>query len=155
MTPTSSKALLANMTLVYPECAQFTVTGSGTATPPSSALVAFPGAYSATDPGVAFNIDSSAAMTATSYPIPGPAVWDGTGSGAAPGTGDSDPAPSAAPAPVPTTLVTSAAPVTPTQPSCTAVKKFGQCGGINYAGCTVCEAGSTCTANGDYYSQCT
>ncbi|KAF1843404.1 lytic polysaccharide monooxygenase, partial [Cucurbitaria berberidis CBS 394.84] len=70
----------------YPECAQFTVTGSGTIAPPSSALVSFPGAYSATDPGVAFNIDSEEAKKATTYPIPGPAVWDGTGNAPAPGT---------------------------------------------------------------------
>ncbi|KAF1946949.1 hypothetical protein EJ02DRAFT_492048 [Clathrospora elynae] len=141
----------ANNPQFYPECSQFTVTGSGTASPSSSYLVSFPGAYSATDPGIAFNIDSDAAKTATSYPIPGPAVWDGTGSSPAP----SDPEPTDAPAPepTPTTLVTSVAPA-PTVPACTPVTKFGQCGGMNYSGCTVCESGSTCSASGDYYSQC-
>ncbi|KAF2113310.1 cel1 protein precursor [Lophiotrema nucula] len=93
----------ANNPQFYPECAQFTLTGSGTASPPSSYLVSFPGAYSGTDPGIAFNIDSDAAKTATTYPIPGPAVWDGSSSGPAP----ADPAPSSA-APAPTTLATSA-----------------------------------------------
>jgi len=137
----------ANNPQFYPECAQFEVTGAGTVTPPSSILVSFPGAYTGTEPGVAFNIDSAAAKTATTYQIPGPAVWDGTG------TAPAAPA-SSAPAAVPTTLVTSAAPATPTKPSCTAVQKYGQCGGMTYTGCTLCESGTTCMASGDYYSQC-
>ncbi|KAF2649104.1 carbohydrate-binding module family 1 protein [Lophiostoma macrostomum CBS 122681] len=153
----------ANNPQFYPECAQLTVTGSGTASPPSSLLVSFPGAYSATDPGINFNIDSTAAMSATSYPIPGPAVWDGTSTGGGSGTGSgsgsggdapsqpSQPAVSAAPA---TTLVTSAAPAQTSALSCEPVARYGQCGGSNYAGCTACASGSTCTKNGDYYSQC-
>ncbi|KAF2180631.1 carbohydrate-binding module family 1 protein [Zopfia rhizophila CBS 207.26] len=133
----------------YPECAQLTVTGTGTSSPPSSLLVSFPGAYSASDPGVAFNIDSDAAKTATSYPIPGPAVWDGTSSGS-PGNGGSQPEPTEVPAP--STLVTSAVPK-PTQPACT-VAKYGQCGGNGFSGCTVCAEGSTCKKSGDFYSQC-
>ncbi|KAI0589965.1 Cel1 protein [Pyrenophora tritici-repentis] len=140
--------------LVYPECAQFTVTGSGTASPPSSALVSFPGAYSSTDPGIAFNIDSDAAKKATSYPIPGPAVWNGAGGGA------SGPATSSVPpvdTPSPTTMVTSASPVPSaaptTAPSCE-VARYGQCGGKGFGGCTTCANGSKCVANGDYYSQC-
>jgi hypothetical protein len=113
--------------------------------PPSAVLVSFPGAYSASDPGINFNIDSSSAMTSTSYVVPGPAVWDGTGN--APTTPD----------PVPTTMVTSVAPVatpTPTVPSCTPIQKYGQCGGKEYKGCTICASGSTCSASGDFYSQC-
>ncbi|KAJ6476885.1 glycoside hydrolase family 61 protein [Mycena sanguinolenta] len=49
---------------VYPSCIQVQVTGSGTAFPPASSLVAFPGAYTATTPGTQI----------TAYPIPGPAV---------------------------------------------------------------------------------
>lgn len=37
----------------YPGCHQLKVTGSGSATP--SSLVAFPGAYAASDPGVTYN----------------------------------------------------------------------------------------------------
>jgi hypothetical protein len=134
------------------------VTGSGTASPSGDYLVSFPGAYKGTEPGIAFNIDSDAAMKATSYPIPGPAVWTGAGGGSAPA-----PVESAAPTAVPTTLVTSAAPAAPTSsdapavpttPSCTPVQKYGQCGGMTYSGCTVCASGSTCTKSGDYYSQC-
>ncbi|KAK6613436.1 Endo-1,4-beta-xylanase 1-like protein 1 [Botrytis cinerea] len=35
-----------------------------------------------------------------------------------------------------------------------AVALYGQCGGVNYKGSTVCAAGATCTAQNDYYSQC-
>ena len=134
-------------TTVYPECAQFTITGSGTVSPPTSALLSFPGAYSASDPGINFNIDSDAAKKATTYVVPGGAVWDGTGS-AQPAPADPTTAPTAAP----TTLVTSTVPE-PTTPVCSA-KKFQQCGGIGFDGCKTCEAGSSCKSNGDYYSQC-
>ncbi|RAR06170.1 glycoside hydrolase family 61 protein [Stemphylium lycopersici] len=136
----------ANNPQFYPECAQFTVTGSGTASPPLSILVSFPGAYAGTEPGIAFNIDSPDAMKATTYPIPGPPVWDGTGNA---------PAPQPTATSAPTTMVTSAVavPTKPASPACEVVK-YGQCGGMTYTGCTTCASGSTCKANGDYYSQC-
>ncbi|EUC44341.1 lytic polysaccharide monooxygenase [Bipolaris oryzae ATCC 44560] len=68
----------ANNPQFYPECAQFTVTGSGTASPPASFLVSFPGAYTGKEPGIAFNIDSEEAKKATTYPLPGPQLWNGT-----------------------------------------------------------------------------
>ncbi|ORX98113.1 glycosyl hydrolase family 61-domain-containing protein [Clohesyomyces aquaticus] len=142
----------ANNPQFYPECAQLTVTGSGTASPPASYLVSFPGAYSASDPGINFNIDSEQSKATTSYPIPGPAVWDGGSSGPAP----SEPATPTSAAPVtavPTTLKTSAAPAASSAAACTAAK-FAQCGGIGYKGCTTCAAGTTCNKSGDYYSQC-
>lgn len=135
--------------LVYPECAQLKVTGSGTSSPPSSLLVSFPGAYSGTEPGVAFNIDRPEAKIETTYPIPGPAVWDGTGN-APPATGEPS---TPEPVPEPTTLVTAVIPA-PTAPSCEPVARYGQCGGKTYSGCTVCAEGSKCVANGEYYSQC-
>ncbi|KAJ0335310.1 hypothetical protein COL922a_009437 [Colletotrichum nupharicola] len=52
----------------YPGCHQLQVTGSGTKTPTS--LVAFPGAYKATDPGITYD-----AYKAQTYTIPGPAVF--------------------------------------------------------------------------------
>jgi hypothetical protein len=55
----------------YISCAQVSVTGGGSGTP--SPLVSFPGAYSATDPGIKVNIYSGS----TSYTPPGPAVWTG------------------------------------------------------------------------------
>ncbi|KAH7078377.1 glycosyl hydrolase family 61-domain-containing protein [Paraphoma chrysanthemicola] len=55
----------------YISCAQITVTGGGNGSP--SPLVAFPGAYKNSDPGIKVNIYSGA----TSYTPPGPAVWSG------------------------------------------------------------------------------
>lgn len=40
----------------YPSCSQLTVSGSGTGKPAASELVKFPGAYSATDPGVLVDV---------------------------------------------------------------------------------------------------
>ncbi|KAF9474253.1 endoglucanase [Pholiota conissans] len=34
------------------------------------------------------------------------------------------------------------------------VAVYGQCGGINYTGSTVCDSGSVCTYSNAYYSQC-
>ncbi|KAL9106888.1 MAG: hypothetical protein Q9227_008136 [Pyrenula ochraceoflavens] len=58
---------------IYPSCYQVTVTGSGTKTPSSSQLVAFPGAYTPTTPGVVFDIYQGP----PTYPIPGPAIFTG------------------------------------------------------------------------------
>ncbi|TFK44746.1 glycoside hydrolase family 61 protein [Crucibulum laeve] len=59
----------------YPECAQLKLTGGGSSSPSGSYLVKFPGAYSASDPGVTIDIYSQ--PTVTNYTIPGPAVWRG------------------------------------------------------------------------------
>ncbi|CAI6279713.1 unnamed protein product [Periconia digitata] len=56
---------------MYLSCAQVEVTGGGNGTP--GPLVAFPGAYSANDPGLMW----SYYPIATSYKAPGPAVWTG------------------------------------------------------------------------------
>ncbi|KFY87525.1 hypothetical protein V500_06907 [Pseudogymnoascus sp. VKM F-4518 (FW-2643)] len=53
----------------YPSCHQIQVTGSGTSTGPSS-KVAFPGAYSETDPGIVYD-----SYKAQEYIIPGPALF--------------------------------------------------------------------------------
>ncbi|KJA23211.1 lytic polysaccharide monooxygenase [Hypholoma sublateritium FD-334 SS-4] len=52
----------------YPGCFQINVVGAGTAKPPT---VKFPGAYSATDPGIEINIYQSL----TTYQIPGPTPY--------------------------------------------------------------------------------
>ncbi|KAG8686637.1 hypothetical protein FRC09_014004 [Ceratobasidium sp. 395] len=54
----------------YMSCYQINVTGGGSASP---ATVKFPGAYSATDPGILFNLYGSY----TTYTVPGPAVYSG------------------------------------------------------------------------------
>lgn len=56
----------------YLSCGQITVTGGGSGTP--GPLVAFPGAYSATDPGILIDIYYP---VPTNYTCPGPAVWTG------------------------------------------------------------------------------
>jgi len=56
---------------IYLSCAQVEVTGGGNGTP--GPLVAFPGAYKATDPGLRW----SYYPIPTSYTAPGPAVWTG------------------------------------------------------------------------------
>lgn len=53
----------------YIACAQLEVTGGGSASP--SSLVAFPGEYALSDPGLAFDIYAEGD---TEYPYPGPAV---------------------------------------------------------------------------------
>lgn len=62
----------------YPSCHQIEVTGSGSTTP--SALVSFPGAYAAADPGITYD-----AYKASEYTIPGPAIFtcDGSADGGA------------------------------------------------------------------------
>ncbi|KAF2636742.1 hypothetical protein P280DRAFT_501017 [Massarina eburnea CBS 473.64] len=142
----------ANNPQFYPECAQFTITGSGASSPAADYLVSFPGAYSASDPGIDFNIDSDAAKTATTYIVPGPSIW--------PGTGGSNPAPGTTAVPTataaPTTMVTTAKTTTSSGPApttCTAAK-YAQCGGKGFSGCTTCADRSTCTESREYYSQC-
>ncbi|KAL2015408.1 hypothetical protein VTK56DRAFT_5532 [Thermocarpiscus australiensis] len=53
----------------YPGCHQLSVTGGGS-TVPSSGLVAFPGAYKGSDPGITYD-----AYKAQTYTIPGPKVF--------------------------------------------------------------------------------
>ncbi|RDB18186.1 Polysaccharide monooxygenase Cel61a [Hypsizygus marmoreus] len=56
---------------IYPSCIQVEVTGSGTALPTS--FVSFPGAYTASTPGIVYDVYTNTG----NYPIPGPAVWTG------------------------------------------------------------------------------
>ncbi|KAL2812547.1 glycoside hydrolase [Aspergillus cavernicola] len=56
----------------YISCGQLTVSGGGSGSP--SPLVAFPGAYSPTDPGILINIYWP---VPTEYTAPGPGVWSG------------------------------------------------------------------------------
>ncbi|KAF9018447.1 glycoside hydrolase family 61 protein [Hymenopellis radicata] len=53
----------------YPSCIQVEVTGSGSALPTS--FVSFPGAYTASTPGIVYDVYTS---TSQAYPIPGPSV---------------------------------------------------------------------------------
>ncbi|MCJ1313016.1 hypothetical protein MMC25_006692, partial [Agyrium rufum] len=134
---------------IYASCYQLTVTGGGSASP---ALVLFPGAYKATDPGVLINIYQSL----TTYVNPGPTIYAGgstksagspcnvlssVGSGSAPTSVAPPPKPTSAPvssAPGKSTTLTSSPKATSTAaaPGGCTVAKYGQCGGIGFAGCT-------------------
>jgi len=98
----------------YNGCGQISVSGGSTALP--STGVDMTKAYSATDPGVLFDMYNGA----TTYKIPGPAVWKGASSGSAPAPSTptkpaSSPVASAAPSKTPSP-VSSPAPVASPQP---------------------------------------
>jgi len=61
----------------YPECGQLIVTGTGTNAPTSEYLVAFPGAYSMSNPNIDIDIYSNALLPVTNYTMPGPPLWSG------------------------------------------------------------------------------
>ncbi|CAE6341075.1 unnamed protein product [Rhizoctonia solani] len=142
----------------YPSCTQVEVTGSGTEIGPAE-LVAFPGAYKATDPGILFDAYSGA----TTYIIPGPPVWNGgassvssispTGAMATPASTIHATALTTNTATHPTTTQVSS-PVSTTTPTGSAIAQYGQCGGKTYTGSTSCASPYTCKALNDYYSQC-
>ncbi|KAJ8106863.1 hypothetical protein OPT61_g9260 [Boeremia exigua] len=142
----------------YMECIHIKVEGSGTAQLPAG--VKFPGAYTANDAGVLFDIYAGK----TSYPIPGPKVWNPASSGSTPAPAKTTTA--AAPvkttaaakpttaAPAKTTLTTVAKPAATKPATGGSAAKWAQCGGVGYSGPTACASGSTCTKQNDYYSQC-
>jgi cellulase len=147
----------ANGAQMYPQCINLEVTGTGSELP---AGVVATSLYTATDPGILFNVYQAN----SDYPIPGPALTIGSGNGGgapapAPAPTPSSPAEDApaepTAAPVPTTLVTAtSAASTPTQaPGGQGQALFAQCGGQEYTGATACAEG-TCTELNPYYSQC-
>jgi cellulase len=102
------------------ECVQIKVTSAGAKTLPAG--VAIPGTYTATDPGILFNLYGAF----TSYTIPGPKVWDGASGGAAPVASSAAPAVTSKAAVVtsaPVVVATSAKPVvTSAKPVVTSAK---------------------------------
>ncbi|KAI0090414.1 glycosyl hydrolase family 61-domain-containing protein [Irpex rosettiformis] len=161
----------------YMSCFQLQVGGSGSVTP---AGVKFPGAYSASDPGILINIYTQL----NTYQIPGPtpfasasptvattawpttATWNtasqpSTIPTTAPPNAPAAPSQSTAPANTPSSPSTpvsgptSTAPAsTPTSPAAGTVAQYGQCGGQGWTGATVCVSPFTCHALNAYYSQC-
>jgi cellulase len=115
----------------YNGCGQISVSGGSAALPATGTDMTK--AYSATDPGVLFNIYGGA----TSYPIPGPKVWDGASSGTTPAT-PATPTKSAAPvasaaptktaAPVSSPSPVAEKPSTPAAPSASAAPSTGNGG---------------------------
>lgn len=132
----------------YMECAQIQVTGgTGSATP---STVAFPGAYTDTDPGILIDIYT----TLTTYEIPGPTPFV---CGQSQGASSSTPttlATSTKAASTSTKVSTSSTSTTSAASTGATQVVYGQCGGTGWTGPTVCAAGSTCTYSSAYYSQC-
>ncbi|CAL1710435.1 unnamed protein product [Somion occarium] len=132
----------------YPECAQIQITGGGSQAPTSDELVSFPGAYSASDPGLTVDLYANNAKTETTYIIPGPPLYGS-------GTGAPAPAPPTTAAPTSTSLPSSTvAPPSTTSTAAGTIAQYGQCGGSGYTGPTGCAAPFTCQKLNDYYSQC-
>ncbi|KAI1330662.1 carbohydrate-binding module family 1 protein [Xylariaceae sp. FL0255] len=141
----------------YMSCYQLSVTGDSSAATAVPAGVMFPGAYSATDPGIEINIHAKM----TSYTDPGPAVIAG-GTTKVPGSTCSSgcaktctvgSSPSGTPIPVsdPSSSSTGTGGGTGT---CSQAQ-YQQCGGTGYTGCTTCATGLTCKdVSPPYYSQC-
>lgn len=139
----------------YMTCYQITVTGgTGTLSP---ATVNFPGAYSASDPGILVNIHGPM----SSYTVPGPAVISAgrkktagsdctgceqtckVGSGSSP-TISSTPQPTGG----------SGGGGGGGGGGCS-VAEYQQCGGQGFTGCTSCASGLRCVAvSPPHYSQC-
>jgi cellulase len=132
----------------YMECAQINVTG-GTGGSPST--VSFPGAYSATDPGVLINIYP----VKPPYVIPGPRPYTCGGTPVtttAAGTTASVRT-SSTTTRATTLSTTTRAVTTTTAASGTGAPLWGQCGGGDWPGPYTCASG-TCTAQSQWYSQC-
>ncbi|KAG4425391.1 hypothetical protein IFR04_001541 [Cadophora malorum] len=118
----------------YMECAQINVSGgTGTASP---ATVAFPGTYSASDPGILISIYYPAI---TSYAIPGPRPFTcGSGSGSQPTTPAAPTTQRTSTTLATSTRTTSAAATTSSASTGTGAALYGQCGGIGWAGPKTC-----------------
>ncbi|KAF7345557.1 hypothetical protein MVEN_01574400 [Mycena venus] len=89
----------------YPNCAQLTVTGSGTATASADEMVSLPGAYKPTDAGILINVYD---MTGA-YKFPGPAVASFVKGGSSSGSGSGNP-PASPPASEPSSTKAGSAP---------------------------------------------
>lgn len=121
----------------YMSCFTIKVTGGGSTLP--SSTVKFPGAYSATDPGIKFDLYSAY----SSYTIPGPAVWTCASGGTSVATSSTRTSSGGSSS----TRTTSTSSATP------GAQLYGQCGGQGWTGPTTCASG-TCTVLNPYYSQC-
>jgi hypothetical protein len=131
----------------YFTCAQIEVTGFGAGSP--SPVVRIPGVYKPEDPNIHFNIYYP---TPTAYDLPGPSVWTGGSAGVV----NASPAVSATSPAVNNNAVaasTSSASSSVEAPA-GGLKKYAQCGGLNWTGSGSCETGTTCRQYNPYYHQC-
>ncbi|EWC46811.1 hypothetical protein DRE_04056 [Drechslerella stenobrocha 248] len=128
----------------YMSCAQINVIGGGNANPPT---VNFPGAYSATDPGILVNIYYPPLST---YVIPGPRPFTcgGTQPTSSPTTLRTSTTSSRTTTTSSRTTTTTSSRTTTTSSSSSRTTTTP-----NWTGPTTCAQG-TCKFSGDYYSQC-
>ncbi|KAG8973378.1 Esterase/lipase/thioesterase [Tulasnella sp. 425] len=155
----------------YPSCIQVQVTGSGSVTPSGSKLVAFPGAYGSTTPGLVWPLwNPNNLQSGVSYPIPGPSLYFSGGSATTTTARTSSTTTKAASTTTTrgstTTTTTRASSTTTTRATTTTSKAstttgsssaapaYGQCGGSGWTGATTCVSGYTCTVSNAFYSQC-
>ncbi|KAJ3053477.1 Esterase/lipase/thioesterase [Rhizophlyctis rosea] len=100
----------------YPSCFQITVTGGGSATGPAN-KVSIPGYITPSSPGVVYDGYKN---EGSPYPIPGPAVWDGSsGGGSNPTTTQAPPRTTTTTTRAPVTTSTSVRSTTSTRPATT------------------------------------
>lgn len=153
----------------YVTCYQLTVTGGSGSLPGGG--VRFPGAYSASDPGIGVSIHGDL----SNYIVPGPAVIDGgtvvtAGSMTCPATGgNGNPGGTTTRTTLTTTIRTTTPRTTTTSREGTTrgitstttttssgggtCSQWGQCGGSGWTGCTSCGS-YRCVVLNPYYSQC-
>ncbi|KAG8944677.1 hypothetical protein FRC04_001641 [Tulasnella sp. 424] len=138
----------------YMSCYQITVTGGGSGNP--GGLVAFPGAYSETDPGILFNLYTSF----TTYTIPGPTVY--TPGGSSPTTTSKTSSTTSTPSTTTTTKSSSSSTTTTTKSSSTTTttttsSKSTTTSSTTKTSSTTTKTSSTTTASGatqTLYGQC-
>ncbi|KAJ3123828.1 hypothetical protein HK098_001619 [Nowakowskiella sp. JEL0407] len=82
----------ANNPQFYPECAQLTVSGSGTDYPTSEYFTSFPGYAQLSDSNIKIDIDVASAG-ATVYKVPGPPLWKGSSAVSSPSPVSPSPSP--------------------------------------------------------------
>lgn len=128
----------------YMTCYQLTVTGSGSAAPPT---VLLPGAYKASDPGILINIHAPM----TTYAAPGPTVYSGgsTRSAGAPCKGCESTCTAGKGATGTASSVTQASPTGGSSggSSSCSVALYAQCGGTGYTGCSTCSVSTFSSSN--------
>ena len=143
----------------YMSCYQLTITGDGTATP---ATVKIPGAYTDSEAGARTNIHQAL----SSYLPPGGPMYAGGSvvdpGGSCKGCAGTCKEGSSPTAKAPTSSSSSSGGGSETESvaeeagagGC-AQTAYGQCGGNGWSGCTECQDGFSCKAQGGpYYSQC-
>lgn len=124
---------------LYPGCHQLNVTGGGSTTV-SNDLVAFPGAYTPTDPGIVW--DSSS----TTYPVPGPSVFSCSGSSGSDSSASAAVATATATASASSVAATSAAAAVQTSDSATTLSTAIASSQVTSSSSAVVEASSTAVA---------